>query len=283
MTDGGDIDWQMLEKIVEEQIEGGVDGLVPVGTTGESPTLNTEEHLAVIDRVVRASRDRIPVIAGTGANSTREALHLTQEADKLGVTAFLQVAPYYNKPSPEGVYQHFKAIAGCTDKELVLYSIPGRCGIEIATTTMKRLFEDCPNIRTIKEAGGDVNRVRELKQACPELVILSGDDGLIVPFVEAGAQGVISVASNLMPGIIHDITQAALEGSFDQAQQMAEKWEPLLTDLVFLEGNPVSIKESLYRAGRIPSPRVRLPLVRMSPSNQQLIQQHLESLKIIAS
>lgn len=281
MQDDGSIDWMTLEKLVEAQIAAGIKGLVPVGTTGESPTLNTPEHLKVIGEVVRLANGRVPVIAGTGSNSTEEALHLTREADKLGADAFLQVAPYYNKPSQEGLYQHFRALAAATDKPHILYSIPGRCGIAIEVETVTRLATDCPTLTTIKEAGGDVDRVRQLRKACPQIDILSGDDGLILPFIREGALGVISVASNLAPEVIVGLTQACLASEWDKAEKLDADWKELLTTLVFLDGNPVTIKEVLFQAGAIPSPRVRLPLVRMAEADQARIRSAMANLNLL--
>ncbi|NDV61680.1 4-hydroxy-tetrahydrodipicolinate synthase [Puniceicoccales bacterium CK1056] len=283
MKEDGSIDWNSLSALVEAQVSGGAQGIVPTGTTGESPTLDNAEHLEVIGAVVKAAAGRIPVIAGTGANSTTEALYLTGEADRLGADAFLQVAPYYNKPSQEGLFQHFKAIADSTRKPIILYSIPGRCGIEIEVETVSRLSKACPNICAIKEAGGQVEKVRALKAACPEVTVLSGDDGLIIPFIEAGAEGVISVASNISPEVISQLTEACLAGDTGKAKALAKDWELLLTELVFLEGNPVTIKEVLFQAGRIPSPAMRLPLVRMPEASRGIIRDHLLALNYISA
>lgn len=280
MDEAGQVDWQTLGSLVESQVASGIDGLVPVGTTGESPTLATDEHIAVIKAVVEAAAGRVPVIAGTGANSTEEALELTRAADMAGADAFLQVAPYYNKPSQEGVFRHFEKIANSTNKPIVLYSIPGRCGIEIAVETVARLAEACPNVKTIKEAGGEVSRVVELRQSCPEVTVLSGDDGLVPAFVAAGAEGVISVASNLAPEVVKDLTTACLNGDQASADSLINQWQTLLTDLVFLDGNPVTIKEVMFQAGRLPHPTVRLPLVRTSETNQARIGELLQSLNL---
>ncbi|MEX0327069.1 MAG: 4-hydroxy-tetrahydrodipicolinate synthase [Puniceicoccaceae bacterium] len=280
MDEAGQIDWQTLGSLVESQVASGIDGLVPVGTTGESPTLATDEHIRVIEAVVEAAAGRVPVIAGTGANSTEEALELTRAADMAGADAFLQVAPYYNKPSQEGVFRHFEKIAKSTNKPIVLYSIPGRCGIEIGVETVARLAEACPNVRTIKEAGGEVSRVGELRQACPEVTVLSGDDGLVPAFVAAGAEGVISVASNLAPEVVKDLTAACLNGDQATADSLFTQWQALLTDLVFLDGNPVTIKEVMFQAGRLPHPTVRLPLVRTAEANQARIGELLQSLNL---
>lgn len=277
MTPSG-VDWQQLTDLVERQIEGGVQGLVPVGTTGESPTLNPDEHLAVIEAVVRTAKGRVSVIAGTGANATAEALHLTREADKLGADAFLQVAPYYNKPSQEGVFAHFSLIAEVTSKPILLYSIPGRCGIEIAIDTVAKLANACPNIRAIKEASGSVARVYALRQAAPSVTVLAGDDGVTAPFIAAGAKGVVSVASNLAPRIIADFTNACLRGDFQQADALYAQYAALFTDLVFMDGNPVTIKEALFQAGLLPDPFLRLPLVRTSAANQAAIRRCVDRL-----
>ena len=184
----GELDEAAFEKLVRSQIKGGVDGIVPMGTTGESPTLDYDEHLKVIELAVKFSGGKLPVLAGTGGNSTQEAIFLTQEAQKLGVDGSLQVAPYYNKPTQEGVYQHFAAIARSTRLPILLYSIPGRCGIEIGLDTVKRLATDFKNIVGIKDAGGSCDRVSQLRAACgPKFQIVSGDDSLTLPFMSVGA------------------------------------------------------------------------------------------------
>ena len=281
MDASGAVDWDTLSSHVEAQVAAGVDGLVPVGTTGESPTLDTDEHIKVIAAVVEAAAGRVPVIAGTGSNSTAEALHLTREADIAGADAFLQVAPYYNKPAQEGIFRHFEKIANSTGKPIMLYSIPGRCGVEIAVPTVARLAKACPNIRTIKEAGGDARRVTALREACPEVTVLSGDDGLVPEFVAAGAEGVVSVASNLEPVAVKALTDTCLAGDKAAAAELFRKWQVLLTDLVFMDGNPVTIKEVLYQAGRIPHPTVRLPLARTSEANQKRVRELLQSLNLL--
>jgi 4-hydroxy-tetrahydrodipicolinate synthase len=201
------------------------------------------------------------VIAGTGSNCTREAIELTQEAERLGASGVLLVAPYYNKPTQEGLFAHYRAIAKATGLPIVLYSIPGRCGIEIAVETVVRLVEACPNIRCIKEAGGSVERVSALRQALgEEITILSGDDSLTLPFISVGARGVISVASNLIPDAVCELVSAALGNDFAKAGQLHEKWYPLFKDL-FIESNPVPVKYALARAGVFRTDEVRLPLV----------------------
>ncbi len=197
----GAVAWDDLKKLVEFQIAEGIDGLVAVGTTGESPTLDYDEHVEVIRKTVEFAAGRVPVMAGTGSNATTEALDLTKRADEVGADAFLLVAPYYNKPSQEGLFRHFALLAESTAKPIILYSIPGRCGIEITVETTLRLRKKYPNIIGIKEAGGQVEKAAQLvRESDPEFIVLSGDDSLTLPFAQVGGQGIISVASNLIPG-----------------------------------------------------------------------------------
>ena len=273
----GAFDQAAFTTLIESQIEGGVEGIVPVGTTGESPTLDHDEHTEVIRSAIAAAKGRCKVVAGTGSNSTTEAISLTREAEKLGADAALVVAPYYNKPSQEGVYRHFRAIAESVQIPIVLYSIPGRCGIEIAVETVARLAADCPNITCIKEAGGSVERVSQLRQAVPEpFEIVSGDDSLTVPFLAAGAVGVISVASNLIPRDVGNIVRGWSEGSVDEAMARHRLYYRLFKDL-FVEPNPVPTKYALSRAGWMTS-EVRLPLCEMSEANRQKVDATLAAL-----
>lgn len=272
----GEVDFDTLTALVERQITAGVNGLVPVGTTGESPTLDTSEHIAVIEAVVAAAKGRVPVIAGTGANATREALQLTREADRAGADAFLQVAPYYNKPSQDGLFAHFSEVARATAKPIVLYSIPGRCGVEIGVETVRRLASSFPHVRTVKEAGGTVTRVSDLRAACGENVtILCGDDGLTLPFIACGASGVVSVATNVAPNLVVRLTRAALAGDFKEAESIQREYHSLLTEAVFLDGNPVTVKEVMHLAGILDNPEVRLPLVRTSAANRERLREAL--------
>lgn len=271
------VDDAALVKLIEHQIKGGVDGLVPVGTTGESPTLSAEEHIGVIARTVEVAAKRVPVIAGTGSNSTTEAIHLTQEAEKVGANAALLVAPYYNKPSQAGLLAHFGKIAEATKLPLVLYSIPGRCGIEIAVDTVAKLAASHPNIVALKEAGGSAERVNQLRQALPDtFTILSGDDSLTIPFMSLGAKGVISVASNLLPAEVSSMVRAANEGHFAKAESIHRKYYSLYHDL-FIEPNPVPIKFALARTGFMTAD-VRLPLVGMQPNTQAKLEKTLATL-----
>jgi 4-hydroxy-tetrahydrodipicolinate synthase len=259
----GQIDEAALERLIKLQIKGGVDGIVPVGTTGESPTLDYEEHIRVIQLAVKCAAGRVKVMAGTGGNSTKEAIYLTQAAEQAGADASLQVAPYYNKPSQEGLYQHFKAIARATRLPLMLYSIPGRCGIEIAVETVARLARDCPTIIGIKEAGGSCDRVSQLRAALgPEFAILSGDDSLTLPFMAVGADGVVSVASNIIPREVSHMVRAFVVGKPAVALKLHARFYPVFKDL-FIETNPVPIKAALAMKGLM-AEECRLPLVPMS-------------------
>jgi len=276
----GVIDENAFVKLVEYQISSGITGIVPVGTTGESPTLSHEEHRRVIEISVAAANKRVLVIAGTGSNATNEAVELTAEAEKLGADAALLVAPYYNKPSPEGLYRHFRAISQAVSIPLVLYSIPGRCGIEIPISIVTRLAADCPNIVAIKEAGGSVERVNQLCASLPaSFQILSGDDSLTLPFLAAGAVGVISVASNIIPSEVQDLVQSFRRGDFVNASAIHLHYYPLFRDL-FVEPNPVPIKTALARR-KLCTEDVRLPLCEMTQSNKELLFRTLNSVGII--
>jgi 4-hydroxy-tetrahydrodipicolinate synthase len=267
-----------LRKLVEHQIKGGINGLVPVGTTGESPTLSTEEHLEVIRAVIANVRGRVPVIAGTGSNSTHEAKSLTEQAHAAGADAMLLVAPYYNKPSQEGLFRHFATLADATDKPIILYSIPGRCGIEISVPVVERLRAKYAHVRWIKEAGGSVDRVDQLKQALgSDIAVLSGDDSLTLPFMAVGAEGVISVASNLYVREISQLVRLALANDFAKAAKLHRKLYPMFKAL-FIEPNPVPVKTALVRAGIIGSDEVRPPLCGMSAANAQILEKALAAL-----
>lgn len=274
------LDEAAFTQLIENQIANGITGIVPVGTTGESPTLDHSEHHRVIELAVKVAAGRCKVIAGTGSNSTDEAISLTVEAEKAGADAVLLVAPYYNKPSQEGLFRHFKAIAEATTIPIVLYSIPGRSGIEIGVETVRRLAAVCPNIVAIKEAGGSVDRVSQLRQALsPKFEILSGDDALTLPFIAAGAVGVISVASNIIPREVSDLVKASLAGKRNNALALHEHWYPLFRDL-FVETNPVPIKTALAMQGSI-ALEVRLPLCEMSEENTNKLKATLASLKLV--
>lgn len=262
----GSIDAPAFAKLIERQIAAGITGIVPVGTTGESPTLDMDEHVEVIRLAVEYAAGRCEVIAGTGANSTSEAIELTQAAEKLGATGTLQVAPYYNKPSQEGVYRHFRAIAESTALPVMLYSVPSRSGIEIAPETVARLAADCPTIVSIKEAGGSVDRVNQLVQAVPDnFTILSGDDPLTLPFISCGAKGLVSVASNIIPEVMVKLVDTCLAGDFAGGLALQKKYYPLFRGLMSLDVNPVPIKTAAALMGHCDG-EFRLPLCGLSDS-----------------
>ncbi|HPK49588.1 MAG TPA: 4-hydroxy-tetrahydrodipicolinate synthase [Opitutaceae bacterium] len=272
------VDYADLKKLIELQIKGGVNGFVPVGTTGESPTLDHDEHLQVIEATIEYARGRVPVIAGTGSNSTAEAVDLTRLAHDAGADAMLLVAPYYNKPSQEGLYRHFATLAETTDRPIVLYSIPGRCGIEIGIPVIERLRAKYPHVRYIKEAGGSVDRVDQLKQALgKDITVLSGDDSLTLPFMSVGAEGVISVASHLFPKQVSQMVNFALANDYAKAGKIHRKLYPIFKAL-FVEPNPVPVKTALARAGIIGTAEVRPPLCEMTDANRAVLEQALVNL-----
>ena len=274
------IDEAAFISLIEAQIAGGITGIVPVGTTGESPTLDHAEHLRVIELAAKHAKGRCKVIAGTGSNSTREAIELTIESEKLGADATLHVAPYYNRPTQEGLYLHFRAIAEKTKLPIILYSIPGRCGVEIAVETCVRLAKDCANIVAIKEAGGSVERVSALKAVLPDAFeILSGDDSLTLPFISAGAVGIISVASNIIPKEVGALTAAALAGRFEEARKLHFRHYDLFKNL-FIESNPAPIKQALAWQGRMTN-EVRLPLCEMATANLDKLRATLKTLNLL--
>jgi len=277
----GKIDVPAYQSLIERQIAAGVDGIVPVGTTGESPTLDTAEHIEVIRLAVGFAANRCKVLAGTGANATAEAIDLTQAAEKLGASGSLQVCPYYNKPSQEGLYQHFRTIAESTSLPIMLYSVPGRSGIEIGIETTARLANDLPNIVAIKEAGGSVDRVNQLVQTVPDTFdILSGDDPLTLPFISCGARGLVSVASNLIPEIIVSLVKSCLTGDFSTALALQKKYYPLMRGLMSLDVNPVPIKSAVSLQGHCTG-EFRLPLVPLSSARTTELTTLLKSFDLL--
>ncbi len=270
----GNLDEPALERLIRGQIKGGVDGIVPVGTTGESPTVSYDEHIQIIELSVKFAARRLKVLAGTGGNSTSEAIYLTERAEKAGAQGSLQVAPYYNKPSQEGLFQHFREVARKTKLPIVLYSIPGRCGVEIGIDTVKRLAAECRNIIGIKEAGGSPDRVSQLRAALgPGFEIMSGDDSLTLPFMAVGAKGVISVASNVIPKQVSQMVTAFAAGNLRGALKVHQQYYMLFKDL-FIETNPVPVKAALAMLGQIDE-EYRLPLVPMSPRNREILKSTL--------
>ncbi len=276
----GKLDEAALERVIKLQIKGGVDGIVPVGTTGESPTLDYEEHIRVIELAVKFAAGKVKVLAGTGGNATSEAMLLTKAAEEAGADGSLQVAPYYNKPTQEGLFQHFHAIARATRLPLVLYSIPGRCGIEISVDTVNRLAHDSVNIVGIKEAGGNADRVSQLRAVLgPKFNILSGDDSLTLPFMSVGADGVISVASNIIPKEVSHMVRAFAMGKPDIALKLHAKFYPIFKDL-FIETNPVPVKAALAMMGVVEE-SYRLPLVPMASKNREALKKTLKACGVL--
>jgi 4-hydroxy-tetrahydrodipicolinate synthase len=266
----GEIDADALRRLVRAQISAGVDGIVPVGTTGESPTLDYEEHIEVIAYAVEFAEGRIQVLGGSGSNSTSEAIYLTKGVEKAGADGSLQVAPYYNKPTQEGLYQHFLEISRATKLPIVLYSIPSRTGVEIAVDTVRRLAAATPRIVGIKEAGGNADRVTQLRAALgKQFSIFSGDDALTLPFMALGAHGVISVASNIVPRAVAQMVRAAAAGDFTKARKLHDQYHPLFRDL-FIETNPIPVKAALAMMGQIEE-EYRSPLVPMNPKNREIL------------
>ena len=271
----GGIDVSAFETLIETQIAAGITGIVAIGTTGESPTLSHDEREQVIRLAVVKASKRCVVLAGTGSNSTQHAIADTKVAEKLGVDAALLVAPYYNKPSQEGLFRHFKAIADATSLPIMLYNIPGRCSVDIVPETVARLAEACRNSVCIKEASGSVERVGELRRLLPEaFTILSGDDSLTLPFMAVGAAGVVSVASNLFPSEVCSFVRTCESGDLKSAAKLHRKLLPLFKDL-FIEPNPVPVKTALGWRGAM-SAEVRLPLCEMSEANQARLRKALE-------
>ncbi|MBR4354856.1 MAG: 4-hydroxy-tetrahydrodipicolinate synthase [Kiritimatiellae bacterium] len=262
----GAVDYGRLQSIVDEQVSAGVEGACAVGTTGESPTLSHEEHHKVIEKTIEFARGRCLIVAGTGANSTEEAVSLTRAAIAMGgADASLQVTPYYNKPNAEGLYRHFMTVADL-GMPVILYNVPGRAGKEIPLEVVARLAKH-PNVVAIKEAAGSVERVSAIKNLCPDFTVLSGDDSLAVPMMSVGAKGVISVASNVIPKEVGDMIRAALRGDFVLAGQMHAKYYPLFHDL-FIDTNPVMVKEAMAILGKIDL-SLRLPLAETTPANRE--------------
>ena len=269
------IDVVAFEKHIEAQVAAGITGIVAIGTTGESPTLSHEEREQAIGLAVSKANKRCVVLAGTGSNSTQHAIADTKLAEKLGVDAALLVAPYYNKPSQEGLFRHFSAIAHATSLPIMLYNIPGRCSVDILPETVLRLAKECRNIVSIKEASGSVERVSELRRRLPDaFTILSGDDSLTLPFMSVGAAGVVSVASNLFPSEVCALVRACESGDLKSAGKLHRKLLPLFKDL-FIEPNPVPVKSALAWRGTM-SAEVRLPLCEMSEPNQARLRKTVE-------
>jgi 4-hydroxy-tetrahydrodipicolinate synthase len=273
---GGAVDYDAFRALIDRQVAGGVDGIVPVGTTGESPTLEMDEHKRVIEVAVEAAAGRVKVIAGTGGNSTAEALELTQFALDAGADGSLQVTPYYNKPSNEGLFRHMSIIADL-GLSVVLYNVPGRSARSLDVDLVARLAEH-PNITTIKEAGGDVNRVSQYRQVC-DIEVVSGDDGMTVPMMSVGAVGVISVASNIIPDDVSRMVHAAMENRWEDAREDHHRLFRLFEDL-FIETNPIPVKTAAALMGYM-EPEFRLPLCEMESASGEKLLETLNVYKLL--
>ena len=276
----GELDFETLDELISFQLENGIDGIVPVGTTGECPTLSHDEHKQVIERVVKAVAGEVPVIAGSGSNSTKEAIELTEFAKKVGADATLQVDPYYNKPTQEGFYQHFKTIAETVDLPVVLYDIPGRCGAGMTPDTIVRLAEDVENIVALKDATGKLDHVSEIATRC-DITIVSGDDSLTLPIASVGGKGVISVVANIVPADVKAMTDLILEGDLVQARQWHNKLFALSKGLLSLATNPIPIKAAMAMLN-MASEELRLPMVPMDESKKAVLRQALKDYGLLS-
>jgi len=276
----GQVDEKALRDLVEFQITGGVCGIVPAGTTGEAATLDYDEHLRVVELTLEQANGRCGVIAGTGSNSTRETIELSQKAEKLGVDAVLLASPYYNKPTQEGLYRHYRAISEAIGTRIMLYNVPSRTAGEIGVETCARLARECKNIVSIKEAGGSTERVSALRNALPtEFTILSGDDSQTVPFMAVGAVGVVSVASNIIPKQVSEMVTLFLKGQAARAAELHLHYFRLFKDL-FLESNPIPVKAAMHLLGMIQA-EYRLPLCEMSATNLEKLRATMSALKLL--
>lgn len=272
--DNGKIDFETLDELIDFQLDNGIDGIVPVGTTGECPTLSHEEHKQVIERVVKAVGGKVPVIAGAGSNSTAEAIELTSFSKKVGADATLQVDPYYNKPTQEGFYQHFKAVAEEVDLPIVLYDIPGRCGAGMTPDTIVRLAE-IENIVAIKDATGKMDHVSEVAIRC-DLTILSGDDSMTLPIASVGGKGVVSVVANIVPADVKAMTDLILEGDLVSARQWHNKLFALSRNILSLATNPIPIKAAVAMLN-LASEELRLPMTPLDEDKKEVLRQTLET------
>lgn len=276
----GKVDEKKLKELVDFQIKNGTNGIVPCGTTGESPTLTNEEHDRVIEICIEAANKRVPVIAGTGSNSTQEAIERTIHAAKAGADASLQVSPYYNRPTQEGLYQHFKAIAQSADIPIVLYNIAGRTGVNIEPETVARLAHDCKNIVAVKEASGSLDQASVTKMLCPKnFLLIAGDDSLTLPIMAVGGTGIISVVANIVPKDVAALCAAYEKGDMKKAQEIHYKLLPLIKAM-FYETNPIPVKTAMGLMG-LCDPEIRLPLCKMSDKNLERLKTALKNYGIL--
>ena len=276
----GQIDWTVFEKLIELQIAGGITGIVPCGTTGESPTLTEHEQLEVISRTVQLVKGRCSVVAGTGSNSTAHAVALSRQAEELGANAVLVVNPYYNKPTQEGLFRHFSAVANAISIPLVVYNIKGRTAVNLETSTLIRLIKSCKNILAVKEASGDLNQMKDVIDQAPSYFsVLSGDDNLTLDLMKMGGTGVVSVASNIIPREMSEMTALAQRGDYASAEAIMRKYDPLFS-AIFIETNPIPIKAALSMKG-IGGEHYRLPLCELEGDNRVRLQRVLREVGLV--
>lgn len=276
----GKISMESFSRLLNDQVEQGVDGIVLLGTTGEAPTVSNSERKALITTAKTSVKGKTPIIVGVGSNCTAQTIQNTIDSDNAGADAIQIVAPYYNKPTQEGLFRHFDAVAQCTEKPIMLYSIQSRCGIEISISTIQRLRDKHPHIVTIKDCTASCDRISELKRSLDkDFQILAGDDSATLPFMSLGATGIVSVASNLIARELCSMVNLALQNNFNEAAKIHHEFYPLFKGL-FIEGNPGPIKYALYRQGLISSPELRLPMVPLLKENQLLLDQILDKLDI---
>jgi 4-hydroxy-tetrahydrodipicolinate synthase len=279
MTASGRVDWQALERLVEWHVESGTAGIVPVGTTGESPTLDMDEHKQVVEFTVRCAARRVPVIAGTGANATAEAIELTDAAARAGADASLVVTPYYNRPTQEGLYQHYRAIAEAVNLPMVLYNVPGRTAVDLKPETVGRLSE-IGNVVGIKDACGDPTRVTAIRERVPDgFLILSGEDAQTLRMMELGAAGTISVTANVLPRQMAEFCVAFLDGDVDRARELDCKLQPI-HEILFVETSPSPVKWALHEMGKIGT-GIRLPLLPLSSSHRPELVRRLRAMEAL--
>jgi 4-hydroxy-tetrahydrodipicolinate synthase len=274
------VEYKKLKELIEFQIANGVSGIVPCGTTGESPTLSTEEHEKVIEETVKLVKGRVKVIAGTGSNSTKEAIDMSMHAEKAGADAILVVNPYYNKPTQEGLYRHFKAVCNSVKIPVILYNIKGRTGVNVETETLLRIIKDCKNMIGVKEASGDLKQIKEVIEKTPEsFFVLSGDDGITLEVMKMGGDGLISVAANIMPKEVSTIVELSIKKDYKKAEELDKKLQPFFK-VEFIETNPIPIKAAIAMQGKIEEV-YRLPLCEMNTKNKEELRKVMKTLELI--
>jgi 4-hydroxy-tetrahydrodipicolinate synthase len=276
----GSVDEAKLRELVEFHITNGTDGLIPCGTTGEAPGLNHDEHRRVVEVVIEAARGRIRVVPGTGSNSTAEGISLTKHAERAGAAGALVVNPYYNKPTQEGLYRHFRAVAESVTIPILVYNIQSRTAVNVETDTLARLVRDAKNVVGVKEASGSLDQMSQVIQACgPDFSVLSGDDNITLPLLAIGGSGVVSVIANILPRETADLVHAALDGDWKRARDLHYRLFPLAR-AAFLETNPIPIKEAMAMAGMI-EPEFRLPMCRMGDANREKLRAILKTYALV--